>query len=168
MGCFTIYFAAALSRFEVLKSLEEALDTITTKMAYCQFYGTIYGESLQIALDFDQTTTAFREGMASTLPEFYAAVLVFSVKQVHISFRQVLPNSPTICNRFQSPWSLFSMTSTLLSKRFKTSQIWPPWRKLIEGNNKHPRIEPDGSPRDGRRRRQTGRPTNAASTSVTD
>jgi len=70
----------ALNRFEALKSLEEALGTITTKMAYCQFYATMYAESLQITLDSNQTTTAFREGMASALPEFYAAVLVFSVK----------------------------------------------------------------------------------------
>jgi len=70
----------ALNRFEALKSLEEALDTITTKMAYCQFFATMYAKSLQIALDSDETTVAFREGIESALPEFYAAVLVFSVK----------------------------------------------------------------------------------------
>jgi hypothetical protein len=56
------------------------METITTKMAYCQFYASVYAESLQITLDTDKTTSAFREGMASALPEFYAAVLVFAVK----------------------------------------------------------------------------------------
>ncbi|KAF8539153.1 hypothetical protein BDD12DRAFT_805576 [Trichophaea hybrida] len=61
-------------------SLEEAMDTITTKMADCEFYANLYAESLQVTLDSDQTTAAFREGMGSALPEFYGAVLVFSVK----------------------------------------------------------------------------------------
>ncbi|KAF8534300.1 hypothetical protein BDD12DRAFT_983947 [Trichophaea hybrida] len=70
----------ALNHFEALNCLEEAMDTIITKIAYCQFYATVYAESLQITLDTDQTTVAFREGMASALPSFYAAVLVFSIK----------------------------------------------------------------------------------------
>ncbi|KAF8535469.1 hypothetical protein BDD12DRAFT_892769 [Trichophaea hybrida] len=70
----------ALNHFESLNSLEEAMDTITTKMADCEFYANLYAESLQVTLDSDRTTAAFREGTESALPEFYAAVLVFSVK----------------------------------------------------------------------------------------
>ncbi|KAF8542357.1 hypothetical protein BDD12DRAFT_802957 [Trichophaea hybrida] len=70
----------ALNHFESLNSLEEAMDTITTKMADCEFYANLYAESLQVTLDSDRTTVAFREGMGSALPEFYAAVLVFSIK----------------------------------------------------------------------------------------
>jgi hypothetical protein len=60
--------------------VEEAMDTITIKMADCEFYANLYAESLQVTLDSDRTTDAFRDGMGSALPKFYAAVLVFSVK----------------------------------------------------------------------------------------
>ncbi|KAF8543709.1 hypothetical protein BDD12DRAFT_801858 [Trichophaea hybrida] len=57
----------ALNRFEAVESLETAMETILTKMAACEFYASLYAESLQ-------------ENLGSALPEFYAAVLVFSVK----------------------------------------------------------------------------------------
>jgi len=56
------------------------MDTITMKMANCEFYANLYAESLQSILGSDRTTTALREGMGTALPEFYATVLVFSIK----------------------------------------------------------------------------------------
>ena len=70
----------ALDRFEALKSLQEAIDTVVTSMAESQFYASVYVSTLQIDLDFKETTAAFRISMKSALPEFYAAVLVFSTR----------------------------------------------------------------------------------------
>ena len=56
------------------------MEVILPKIADCQFYESIYSESLQMSLDSDRTTVSFRESMESALPGFYAAVLVFSVK----------------------------------------------------------------------------------------
>ena len=49
-------------------------------MAECEFYASIYAESLQVILSTHQTTLSFKEISDSALPEFYAAVVVFSVK----------------------------------------------------------------------------------------
>ena len=49
-------------------------------MAESQFYASVYAGSLQMDFDSHETTKAFRESMKSALPEFYAAVLVFSTK----------------------------------------------------------------------------------------
>ena len=49
-------------------------------MAESQFYASVYVGSLQVDLDSHRTTEAFRKSMNSALPEFYAAVLVFSTR----------------------------------------------------------------------------------------
>ena len=49
-------------------------------MAECEFYASIYAESLQVTLSTHQATQSFKESSDSALPEFYAAVVVFSVK----------------------------------------------------------------------------------------
>ena len=56
------------------------METIIVKMAECEFYTSIYAESLQVTLSTHQTTQSFEESSYSALPEFYAAVVVFSVK----------------------------------------------------------------------------------------
>jgi hypothetical protein len=56
------------------------METIIVKMAECEFYASIYAESLQVTLSSHQTTLSFEESSYSALPEFYAAVVVFSVK----------------------------------------------------------------------------------------
>ena len=56
------------------------MDTVVTNMSHAQFYASVYVESLRVQLDSDDTTLAFRKGVESALPEFYAAVLVFSTK----------------------------------------------------------------------------------------
>jgi hypothetical protein len=56
------------------------METIIVKMAECEFYASIYAESLQVTLSSHQTTLSFKESSYSALPEFYAAVVVFSVK----------------------------------------------------------------------------------------
>ena len=70
----------ALNRFEALKTLQEAMNTVVINMAESQFYASVYAGSLQVDLDSDETMEAFRKSMRSALPEFYAAVLVFSTK----------------------------------------------------------------------------------------
>ena len=56
------------------------MDTVVTNMAESQFYASVYVGSLQIDFNSDGTTEAFRKSMNSALPEFYAAVLVFSTR----------------------------------------------------------------------------------------
>jgi hypothetical protein len=56
------------------------METILPRMADCEFYASIYAESLHTILDSEQTTVAFRKRMESALPEFYSAVLVFTIK----------------------------------------------------------------------------------------
>ena len=63
-----------------MNSLCEAMDTIVTNMAESQFYASVYLGSLQVDLDSHGTMEALRKSMKSALPEFYAAVLVFSTK----------------------------------------------------------------------------------------
>ncbi|KAF8243907.1 hypothetical protein K440DRAFT_663812 [Wilcoxina mikolae CBS 423.85] len=75
----------SLNHFQALDSLEKTMETIIPKMADCEFYANMYAETLQITLDSitldsERTTIAFQEKMESALPEFYSAILVFSVK----------------------------------------------------------------------------------------
>jgi len=53
------------------------METIIEKMAECEFYASIYAESLQVSLSTHQATLSSSD---SALPEFYAAVVVFSIK----------------------------------------------------------------------------------------
>ena len=55
------------------------MDTITLNMAYSESYASIY-TALQTDRHSDDTTALLKAKMESALPEFYAAVLVFSVK----------------------------------------------------------------------------------------
>ena len=63
-----------------MKALQEAMDTVVTNMAESQFYASVYVGSLKMDLDSHETTEALRKSMKSALPEFYAAVLVFSTR----------------------------------------------------------------------------------------
>jgi len=65
---------------EVVESLAAVTDTLVAKMAVCEFYSSVYGEALKIELSSIQLTDDLRKTLDLTLPEFYAAVLVFSVK----------------------------------------------------------------------------------------
>ncbi|KAF8245506.1 hypothetical protein K440DRAFT_646208 [Wilcoxina mikolae CBS 423.85] len=56
------------------------MNTIITKMADCEFYACMYSDTLQVTLNAEQTTLAFKEAVEFALPKFYAAILVFSVK----------------------------------------------------------------------------------------
>ena len=56
------------------------MDTIVTNMAESQFYTSVYVGSLQMEFDSHGTTAAFQKLMKSALPEFFAAVLVFSTR----------------------------------------------------------------------------------------
>lgn len=63
-----------------MESLEAATVTIIAKMALCEFYARVYLETLKITLSAAQTTDSLEGILDLALPEFYAAVLVFSVK----------------------------------------------------------------------------------------
>jgi len=71
-----------LNHIEITESLEAATETIIAKMAICEFYANVYLETTQtgFTLSNDQMTYSLQHSLDSALPEFYAAVLVFSVK----------------------------------------------------------------------------------------
>jgi len=65
---------------ETVECLEAMTDTLVAKMAVCEFYSSVYGETLKTELSSTQLTNDLRKTLDLALPEFYAAVLVFSVK----------------------------------------------------------------------------------------
>ena len=65
---------------EIVESLEAVTDIVVAKMAVCEFYSSVYEETLKIGLSSTQLTDGLRKTLDLALPEFYAAVLVFSVK----------------------------------------------------------------------------------------
>jgi hypothetical protein len=60
--------------------LEGALKTIAVSMANCEFYASIFSESLDRQFTSSVTTAAWQEQLERALPEFYAAVLIFSIR----------------------------------------------------------------------------------------
>ena len=68
-----------MNHIEITESLEAVAETIVAKMAMCEFYANVYMET-GVALSSDQMTLSLQQSLDSSLPEFYAAVLVFSVK----------------------------------------------------------------------------------------
>ena len=66
----------ALNRIEITESLEVATATIVEKLAACEFYASVYVEMLSNPTIADN----LRKSLESAFPEFYASVLVFSVK----------------------------------------------------------------------------------------
>ena len=68
-----------MNHIEITESLEAAAETIVAKMATCEFYANVYAETV-IALSSDQMTCRLQQSLDTALPEFYATVLVFSVK----------------------------------------------------------------------------------------
>jgi hypothetical protein len=76
----------ALNRIEAIENLEAAMETIVMKMADCEFYASIYAESINAQLKSGQTTSAFDQNLESALPKFFAAVPIFLVKvKIHYS-----------------------------------------------------------------------------------
>ena len=68
---------------EIVESLEAVTDTVVAKMAVCEFYSSVYGETLKTELSSTQLTDNLRKALDIALPEFYAAVVVISVKARH-------------------------------------------------------------------------------------
>jgi hypothetical protein len=60
--------------------LEGALKTIALSMANCEFYASIFSEALGKRFTSPGTTAAWEKQLETALPEFYATVLVFSIK----------------------------------------------------------------------------------------
>jgi hypothetical protein len=60
--------------------LEGALKTIAVSMANCEFYHSIFADTLNRRFTSPGTTTAWEKQLETALPEFYATVLVFSIK----------------------------------------------------------------------------------------
>ena len=56
------------------------MDTVVASMAESQFYASVFVGCLQLDLDSHAAAEAFMKSMKSALPEFYAAVLVFSTR----------------------------------------------------------------------------------------
>jgi len=69
-----------LNRIEITESLEAAAETAVAKMAICEFYANVYAETMNMGVALSQMTCTIQQSLDSALPEFYAAILVFSVK----------------------------------------------------------------------------------------
>jgi len=71
-----------MNHIEIPESLEAATETIVAKMAICEFYANVYAETMQVGftLSRDRMTHSLQQSLDSALPEFCAAILVFSVK----------------------------------------------------------------------------------------
>jgi hypothetical protein len=60
--------------------LEGALKTIAVSMANCEFYASIFAEALNRQLTSPGTMAAWEKQLETALPEFYASILVFSIR----------------------------------------------------------------------------------------
>jgi hypothetical protein len=60
--------------------LEGTLKTIAVSMANCEFYASIFKDALNRQFDSPETSMAWEKQLERALPEFYASILVFSVK----------------------------------------------------------------------------------------
>jgi hypothetical protein len=60
--------------------LEGTLKTIAVSMANCEFYASIFKEALNRQFESPETSMAWEKQLERALPEFYASILVFSVK----------------------------------------------------------------------------------------
>lgn len=60
-----------------LEKLEETLEVVVKIMAKCEFYATLYAESLLKSSDATHTLLA---SLPELLPEFYCSIIVFTVK----------------------------------------------------------------------------------------
>jgi hypothetical protein len=60
--------------------IEGALKTIAVSMANCEFYASIFKDALNRQFENPETSMAWEKRLESALPEFYATILVFSVK----------------------------------------------------------------------------------------
>jgi hypothetical protein len=60
--------------------LEGALKTIAVSMANCEFYASIFAEALDRQITSPETTAAWEKQLETALPEFYATILIFSIK----------------------------------------------------------------------------------------
>ncbi|KAI5804812.1 hypothetical protein DFH27DRAFT_386729 [Peziza echinospora] len=71
----------ALNHIEITEALEAATALIAEKMAICEFYASVYEETRRSRIDISSAAaTKLQRTLDSSLPELYAAVLVFSVK----------------------------------------------------------------------------------------
>jgi len=107
-----------LNRIETIESLEAAIETIVSKMAICEFYANVYVETIQMGLTLasDQMTRRLQESLDSALPQFYAAVLVFSAKA-----RQYFDPSNT--GGWLSAWGAYCMMARSDHRLINSQQL---------------------------------------------
>jgi hypothetical protein len=60
--------------------VEGALKTIAVSMANCEFYASIFKDALNRQFENPETSVAWERQLERALPEFYAAILIFSIK----------------------------------------------------------------------------------------
>jgi hypothetical protein len=60
--------------------LEESLKMIAVSMANCEFYASIFAGALNRRFTSPETSAAWEKQLETALPEFYASILVFSIK----------------------------------------------------------------------------------------
>ncbi|PVF92433.1 hypothetical protein CPB86DRAFT_829994 [Serendipita vermifera] len=69
-----------LNHKEGIEILEDALKMIAVSMANCEFYASIFRDTFNRRFTGQETSTGWEKQLETALPEFYASVLVFSVK----------------------------------------------------------------------------------------
>jgi hypothetical protein len=63
-----------------VETLEEALKTIVLSMANCEFYASIFSDALNRRAMSPKISNTWEAHLETALPEFYASIIVFSIK----------------------------------------------------------------------------------------
>jgi hypothetical protein len=69
-----------LNHKETTEMLDKALEIIAVSMANCEFYASIFADALNRHFTNPETCASWEKQLETALPEFYAAILVFSIK----------------------------------------------------------------------------------------
>ncbi|PVF92909.1 hypothetical protein CPB86DRAFT_877537 [Serendipita vermifera] len=91
-----------LNHKESVELIEGALKTIAVSMANCEFYASIFKDTLNKQFDHSETSDAWEKQLERALPEFYAAILVFSIKVK----RYFIPSAIGRINKSMKPFSI--------------------------------------------------------------
>ncbi|PVF93059.1 hypothetical protein CPB86DRAFT_801526 [Serendipita vermifera] len=91
-----------LNHKESVELIEGALKTIAVSMANCEFYASIFKDTLNKQFDHSETPSAWEKQLERALPDFYAAILVFSIKVKGY----IMPSAIGRINKSMKPFSM--------------------------------------------------------------
>jgi hypothetical protein len=69
-----------LNHKETIEMLDKALEIIAVSMANCEFYASIFADALNRQFTAPEASASWEKQLETALPQFYAAILVFSIK----------------------------------------------------------------------------------------